>query len=401
MAFVPEKNIAAVDAPFFGALDGFRGLLAVFVAIYHTYWFSHVNSSPFLDNGPVIIDLFFVFSGFLLFTLYRECINSAKEGVHFLKKRFARLYPLHLFVLCLFMVFVSLRVIAHAFGFAELEPEEILPFQSGARESVSTLLSNLTLTQAMGIHDTTSFNVPSWTISVEFYAYFLFAAMLIWAPIRKVWHFGVLIVMVGTIYWTLSKLKPDMDITYDYAFLRCLAGFYTGVIVAGIFSWAKKKRLDEHVGFGLASFLEIVTVTSSTAFVIYCPGKLQFLVGPVLFLFVLIFAFDKGIVSKIMMLPVFRYLAKISYSVYMVHMIIAVFFYAFASIFMTPFLGPDWFKIGVNGDLFLVPYLCCVFIASHLTQKFVERPAQKYLMGKTILPNWLTGKFNKPASANS
>lgn len=401
MALVPDRNNADYSAPFFGALDGFRGLLAIFVAIYHTYWFSHVNSSPFLDNGPVIIDLFFVFSGFLLFTLYRDRINSTKDGILFIKKRFARLYPLHLFVLCLFMIFVSFRVIAHAVGFADLEPGEILPFQHGARESVSTLLSNLTLTQAMGLHDSTSFNVPSWTISVEFYAYFLFAALLIWAPIRKFWHFGVLTLIIGALYWTLSMLKPDMNITYDYAFLRCLAGFYTGVVVAGLYAWVKKEGLDKRIGFGLASLLEVIVIIGSTLFVIYCPGQLQFFVGPVLFVFVLVFAFDKGVVSRLMMLPVFHYLAKISYSVYMVHMIIAVFFYAFATIVMSRFLGPDWHMSGINGDLFLLPYLACVFIASHLTQKYVERPAQKYLMGKTVLPVWLIGKIGKATTAKS
>lgn len=399
VANVSEQNSQQIGLPFFGALDGFRGLLATFVAIYHTYWFSHINSSPFLDNGPIIIDLFFVFSGFLLFTLYGNRIKTPDQGLRFIKKRFARLYPLHLFVVCLFMIFVSFRVIAHAIGFADLEPGEILPFQSGARESISTLLSNLTLTQAMGVHDSTSFNVPSWTISVEFYAYFLFAAVLIWAPIRKFWHFGVLTLIVCGLYWILSRLKPDMNITYDYAFLRCLAGFYTGVVVAGLYAWIKKEGWDKKVGFGISSVLEVFVVTGSTLFVIYCPGRLQFFVGPVLFAFVLIFSFDKGIVSRFMMLPVFRYLAKISYSVYMVHMIIAVFFYAFATVVLSRILGPDWFNSGLYGDLFLVPYLATVFAASHLTQKYVEVPAQKYLMGKSILPKWLVGKFGVPATA--
>lgn len=369
-------------APYFGALDGFRGLLAVFVAIYHTYWFTHINNTDFFNHGPVIIDLFFVFSGFLLFTLYGSRIRTPKEGVHFIKKRFARLYPLHLFVLCIFIMFASFRVVMHALGYADMQPGEIMPFQPGARESIVTVFSNLTLTQAMGVHDFNTFNVPAWTISVEFFAYFTFAALLIWAPPRKDWHFALIAIGVAALYMILAALKPDMNITYDYAFLRCLGGFYTGVVVARIYAGIKNSARIKSMSLGLASILEGLTVLGSTLFVIYCPGKLQFLVAPVMLVFVLVFAFDKGLVSRFMMIRPFRYLARISYSVYMTHMIISVVFYAFANIVLARFFGPEWYAQGINGDLYLLPYLACVFVFSHITQRFVEVPANKFLMSR-------------------
>jgi len=368
------------NVPYFGALDGFRGLLALFVALYHTYWFSHINSTEFFNNGPVIIDLFFVFSGFLLFTLYGKKLKSGADGAKFIKKRFARLYPLHLFTLCLFILFACFRVVLHSLGFAHLDQGEILPFQPGSTESVSTVLSNLTLTQAMGIHDHTSFNVPAWTISVEFFAYFTFAAMLIWAPPRKAVHFGIIGVLVAAIYGALSQLKPDMNITYDYSFLRCLGGFYTGVLVAGLFDRIKQAPILAKMKSRTATILELLTVLGSTMFVIYCPGKLQFLVAPVLFLFVLVFAFDKGLVSRFMMAKPFRYLAKISYSVYMVHMIIAVVFNIAANVIVSRFLGAGWYEYSWLGDLFLVPYLLSVLVFAHFTQKYVEVYGQKFVM---------------------
>lgn len=381
MRSVPNNNnLGHASAPYFGALDGFRGLLAVFVAIYHTYWFTYINSSDFFNHGPVIIDLFFVFSGFLLFTLYRERIQTRAEGVKFIKKRFARLYPLHLFILCLFILFASVRIVLHALGIAGLDPGEVMPFQPGAPESVATILSNLTLTHAMGVHDYNTFNVPSWTISVEFFAYFTLAGLLIWAPPKKTWHFAIVALGVIAIYGFLARVKPNMNITYDYAFLRCLGGFYTGIVVAHAYAALKQSGIVEKIGYRLSSLIEFCVVIGSTFFVIYCPGKLQFLVAPVLFIFVLVFAFDKGAVSKLMMLGPFRYLAKISYSVYMMHMLIAVVFYAFANIVLAKFLGAAWYENGINGDLYLIPYLACVFITSHFTQKYVEVPANKYLM---------------------
>ncbi len=382
MVSVSKQDIQArASSPFFGALDGFRGLLAIFVAIYHTYWPSWFNRSAFLENGPIIIDLFFVFSGFLLFTLYSNRITNAEQGLVFIKKRFARLYPLHLFMLFVFLLFACARVFLHFVGIASLDPGEILPFQNGASESVGTLVSNIFLLQSMGLHDTLSFNVPSWTISVEFFAYFTFVAMLIWFPLKKTGHFLFLGCVVLSIYAMLAVLKPDMNITYDLAFFRCLAGFYTGVIGSEIYRRIKSNSAIENMGFGTASFIEILILSMSTAFVIYCPGKLQFFVGPILLMFVLTFAFDKGIVSRVMMTGVFKYLAKISYSIYMVHMIIAVIFYAVIS----KLVPSEWFLQGINGDLLLVPYLAVVFTLSHLTQKYVEVKGMKFILGTSFL----------------
>lgn len=49
---------------YFGALDGFRGALALLIAVYHTIWLTHINSSDFLNNGQVLVDLFLSFPGF-------------------------------------------------------------------------------------------------------------------------------------------------------------------------------------------------------------------------------------------------------------------------------------------------------------------------------------------------
>lgn len=66
----------AVKPVYFGALDGFRGLLAIMIAIYHTMWLSHFNNSDLFTTGPVLVDMFFVFSGFLMFTLYDGKISN-------------------------------------------------------------------------------------------------------------------------------------------------------------------------------------------------------------------------------------------------------------------------------------------------------------------------------------
>jgi len=358
---------------YFAALDGFRGLLAVFVAIYHTIWLTHVNSWTFFDNGAVIIDLFFALSGFLMFHLYNEKLNDRASAKQFMKRRFARLYPLHLFMLAIFVAFAVVRLVAHKVGIATHEVGEILPFTAGAQDGWGSLLANLTLTHAMGVTDSLTFNPPSWTISAEFFTYFVFIAMMLWAKPRKLIHFSILAIIIGVIYATLSRLKPNMDITYDYAFFRCIAGFFTGVLAAQAYRVFKPKvdTVKAAGNTGMITVLEAGLLVGSTLFVIYCGGKLQFFVAPVLFLFMVVFAFDGGAISRFMSGRVFRYLAKISYSVYMTHVIISIAFSIFANHILAAVI-PDWNPTGWGGDLLLIPYLAAVVCFSHLTHHFVE-----------------------------
>jgi len=193
--------------------------------------------------------------------------------------------------------FAALRLVAHKVGIASHEVGEILPFTSGAQDGWGSLLSHLTLTHAMGVNDSLTFNPPSWTISAEFFTYFVFVAMMLWVRPKKALHFMVLGVIVIVIYTVLSQLKPNMDITYDYAFFRCVAGFFTGVIAAKLYSVLKPKgEMLKHNGSALSfTILEAIILLGSTLFVIYCGGKAQFFVAPILLAFMIIFAFDGGL----------------------------------------------------------------------------------------------------------
>lgn len=384
---------------YFGALDGFRGALAILIAIYHTIWLTHLDGLALLTNGAVLVDLFFVFSGFLMFGLYRGKLKSAGDAKTFIRRRLARIYPLHFFMLIAFTGFSCLRLVAHWVGISIHQEGEILPFMDGAAETVASFLSNLTLTQSMGLHDSLTYNPPAWTVSVEFWAYFVFLGMMMWAPPKKAWHFGLIAIMVASLYGWLSTQKPNMDFHYDLGFWRCLAGFYTGVLTAWIFTklkprlWATAREGRD----ARSTALEIFTLIALYSFVAYCPGKLQFFLAPVAVLFVLTFAIGGGYVSKFMMTRFMLYLGKISYSIYMVHVLISIFFGMFAQRAMPALAGPDWNVSMVGGTLLLIPYLAIVLFVSHFTYHYVERPGQRAIMAWRA-PAWMKRIFKRKAS---
>ena len=315
-----------------------------------------------------------------MFRLYDGKIRSGADAKDFMKRRFARIYPLHIFMLAVFVAFAVLRLVAHKVGIATHDIGEILPFTAGAQENWWSLLSHLTLTHAMGMNNSLTFNPPAWTISAEFFTYFVFVAVMLWARPKKLMHFIGLGAIIALIYAGLSRLKPNLDITYDYAFFRCIAGFFTGLIAAKIFDWLKPtlETLKTSGKTMLFSALEAVTLIGSTLFVIYCGGKLQFFVAPLLLGFMVVFAFDGGVLSRFMGSKPFRYLAKISYSTYMTHVIISIAF----SIFGNNVIGavmPSWNEGGWGGDLLLAAYLCAVICFSHLTYHFIEVPGGRFI----------------------
>ena len=88
----------------FIVLDSFRGICAVCVVMYHLHWVASLAEIDFFRGSGIFVEFFFVLSGFVLAHGYgfRESLNF-KE---FVRSRFFRLYPLHLFML---LVFVALE----------------------------------------------------------------------------------------------------------------------------------------------------------------------------------------------------------------------------------------------------------------------------------------------------
>ncbi len=374
---ISTQNRAVSPRPFFASLDGFRGLLALFVAIHHTHWFSYMNYGTFISEGFVLIDLFFVFSGFLLYRLYGHNLHSGADVADFVKRRFARLYPIHLFMLFGFVLFNLFRLWGYNSGFIYLDPGDKMPFVEGADDSWAAILSHIFLLHSLGIHDSLTFNWPSWTISAEFYVYFIFAAIILFFKPNKAWQMAVLAAFVGVIYYGLSRVANNMNITYDYGFWRCLAGFLTGVI--GAWMYMRNEHLRERITPFVWTLLEVFALCLYLSFTLVFLGKSQFFIGPVALLFVFIFAYDGGLISKFMSNKLFSYLAKISYSVYMTHALIAVLFDILAKRFFSAYVKSYTEVGGIGGDVYIVIYLLFVILVSHITWRVVEGYGGRWL----------------------
>jgi peptidoglycan/LPS O-acetylase OafA/YrhL len=159
----------------FEVLDSFRGLCALFVVIYHLHISNSIAEIAFFRGSSIFVEFFFVLSGFVLAHGYAFRTNLSFGA--FLGARFFRLYPLHLFML---LVFILLELGKwSALKFFGIAFNNIAFSNDYALESI---LPNLLLLHAWTPYtNPLSFNTPSWSISIEFYTYLLLYLSLLLA----------------------------------------------------------------------------------------------------------------------------------------------------------------------------------------------------------------------------
>src|SRR6516164_1868697 len=165
------------------SLTPLRGIAALWVVLYH-YAVLYPPSlhlqhyTDMLEKGYLAVDLFFMLSGFVLAHVYWNAFAADVDERYrkFLFARIARLYPLHLFVLSLF---VATEIADRAVHYAETGELELVPLEGA--QSFTALVANLFMLQGLKASQL-SWNYPAWSISVEFMAYlvFPFALPLIW-----------------------------------------------------------------------------------------------------------------------------------------------------------------------------------------------------------------------------
>lgn len=159
-AHTPERIQSVVRLT---ELDGLRGLAACAVAAYHAQILFMGGLGDFYGGavgwffhwGWTFVDLFFVISGYIFAHVYLggAGLGDRRRLEDFAVARVARLYPLHLTMLCVVAVL--------DWGKAE----NMLP----------TFLAHLFMLQGVVPGADEGFDGPSWSISVEVICYALFA----------------------------------------------------------------------------------------------------------------------------------------------------------------------------------------------------------------------------------
>jgi peptidoglycan/LPS O-acetylase OafA/YrhL len=347
------------------ALDGWRGVGALAVAVLHLKATGFLPDVPPLDGLTLAVDFFFVLSGFVIARVYTDDLSAGGSPFVFVIRRFGRLWPLHV-VLLLALVAIELLKLAATLR-AGLVPD--LPPFSAAREP-AMILPNVLLIQAFLSPEGLSWNYPSWSISAEFWTYLIFALAIIVGPSRwsaRLALFGALVLVA---WLALLTAAPDgMETTGNLAIARCLTGFFTGAIVERLYSSGLLRRLSSG-GFEIpAAACAILLILASV------EVPLARFAAPVVFaLLVMTHADDAGPLSRLLGSAPLQWLGKLSYSIYMTHaLLLAYVMPRLAGLVDRVLAGHGVLTEVTVAGLFVLLLLA----VSALTYRFVELPGQR------------------------
>ncbi|MEH1956738.1 acyltransferase family protein [Nostoc sp.] len=364
------------------SLTSLRGIAALFVVIHHFSYYTLPktgsilsNYSDFFKNGYLWVDFFFILSGFIMTHVYVGDFSLKVNSFNYrsyLLSRFARIYPLHIFILSLFVGLEIIKIfLLHTSAFT-------------GKFNLTALFANIFLLQAFDLNCPplfwcdTYWNEPAWSISVEFVIYCIFPFLLFFllrnSPKKDliIYSFTLLSILL-LIAFTRGNLDSIIGIP---SIARCGLECVLGIITYKVYYRGNYKKY-----FNL-NLLAIIAITwiilIMNYYWSYWRSLHDWLVLPAFCLLILAFSVNRNsVISKFLSSQLMLYLGTISYSIYMVHWflqeLLKIFWlYEFHNAF-----GKEFTEYETLTSLGL--FLMIVLLTASLTYRFVEVPARNYL----------------------
>lgn len=345
-------------------LTSLRFFAAMVVVFHHLGYFMpptvHAATGVF-QKGYLGVDFFFILSGFILTHAYREPLRQGRCTIRdFYVRRFARIYPLHL---------VTLLIMAGVFLFTPLGFGFVDDWPS--RFPVTSFFSHFFMIHAWGREHVLHFNIPSWSISAEWFAYLLFPLLALWLqkfrPAAVLGGAGFLFAAMCVVSYALMPERPITERTTDFSIVRIFPEFMLGMALYLFFRGRK--------AIGHAAFLLVLTAAAVLILMHFSAPDI-FIV--LLLAAAIILTADLARTGRESWLSgrVCVWLGEISYAVYMTHFIV-----------LSVILWGVWQAVTPAEFLKMFPFLAAAAVivtvgVSALSYHALEKPARRWITGK-------------------
>lgn len=355
------------------SLTGLRGFAALWVVLFHTCFGEFNGYLPgfhekiewgwgrnIIVQGVYAVDVFFVLSGFILTHVHRHEFESklTLQGVgRFLVLRLARIYPMHLAMICLLIA-------ANRIG---IWNQKVI--------SYGDVFRNVTLTN-MWVDP--SLNTPAWSVSAEWLAYLTFPiVMKLLLSGKKSGYQFLLIFLLVTVY-PLSIMYNDWQGEWHYGWIavaRVLNGFILGCMMFYVQENCDMLRDSLRSSYWCLGLLLVILVF----LVVGLPIVFLY---PLIPFFIMTLANSQMGIAHVFANRAAVFLGTISFGIYMVHYpMLEIVRYALDNYYseMNPEFNQIIFWVHLCGILFSVVALAslCYFL--------IEKPSRDYLKRKLCI----------------
>lgn len=330
------------------SLTGVRLFAALWVVLLHSESDLELISiitplKGILDLGYLAVPLFFILSGFILSHTYFASY-SLRDHAHFVYRRFARLWPVHLVATLCLIIYIG--IIAAVRGHIESNP---FPLEA--------LPSELAMVRSWFSKDLV-WNYPAWAIHAEWFAY-LFLFPIAFLTFRNISNRLVLLFVTGVLLAGQTFL-PIEQFPGKCAEIILL-------FLAGSALYRLRFLLQDFPGawFANAGLLLIIVAIS---------GVLNHSTSLIYLAFALLIfglSYEKGWLAQFLSHRTIVYGGMISYSLYMTHAVVLKFVPAISHKLHSLHLD-----IKIGGDFFLI---AAVVITASAFYHLVEVPCNKAL----------------------
>ena len=342
-----------------------RGIAAVIVAVYHLKYLAtdipafSQTLDFFFNSGAAGVILFFVISGFIMVYITGHKTFDPKDVLHFLIKRFVRIWPTYVLITLLF-AFLTYRYqigyqasqIIRSILFIPLTDDNP-PFYGYATLSVG------------------------WSLNYEIYFYFLVGISLLFTKYRWVVFFLLVTITLVVIPQLAGHFTTDPIRHFNFGnpYINMITNpiiwnFVYGVVIGLLFITPLSNRFSSRI---FSSFTLVITVTIIVVWQYLSgffggQGPLQWGIGSgLLFLAVLFYSS-----SRVIQFPQWLVrLGDISFSIYLLHLPVKL-------LIETIFQRVGYPLYGTGSAMFFLT-MSMTIICSVLSHKYLELKFSSYV----------------------
>ena len=207
-------------------LQSLRAICVIIVMFVH---FSPYPGAFFHNSflGASAVFTFLALSGFIVSKVYHNKINETKDLIIFSKKRFLRMYPMHILFLFIFLIVEFIKLYIESTNSIQVNNRAFIT------NNQSAFISHLFLVNIF--NNILTFNSPTWTVSGEFITSMLFGVFSFYVrkDVTKFYFFLLIFISIIVIFIIFDE--KFIQYTTIFSLLSIIYSFIIGFFCFRIF----------------------------------------------------------------------------------------------------------------------------------------------------------------------